>query len=31
MTTLPKICPAVSAVGFAAGGLIDFGGFNMIF
>ena len=30
MTTLPKICLAVSAAGFAAGGLIDFGGFNVI-
>ena len=30
MTTLPKICLAVSAAGFAAGGLIDFGGFNVV-
>lgn len=30
MTTLPKICLAVSAAGFSAGGLIDFGGFNVI-
>lgn len=30
MTLLPKICLTVSAAGFAAGGLIDFGGFNVI-
>ncbi len=30
MTTLPKICLAVSAAGFAAGGFIDFGGFNVV-
>jgi len=30
MTLLPKICLAVSAAGFAAGGIIDFAGFNVI-
>jgi hypothetical protein len=30
MTTLPKICLAISAAGFVTGGIIDFGGFNLI-
>lgn len=30
MTTLPKICLALSAAGFAAGGIIDFSGFNVV-
>ena len=30
MTILSKICLAVSAAGFTAGGIIDFGGFNVI-
>jgi hypothetical protein len=30
MTTLPKTCLAVSAMGFVAGGIVDFGGFNVI-
>ena len=30
MTTLPKICLTVSMAGFAAGSIIDFGGFSVI-
>jgi hypothetical protein len=30
MTTLPKVFLTVSAAGFAAGGIIDFSGFNVI-
>jgi hypothetical protein len=29
MTTLPKICLTISAAGFAAGSIVDFGGFSV--